>query len=229
MEVAMISLRISLFAVVPLGVGALAIWLQHQTLVNVRSENIGLQDKVSQLSRAAESNRICQTRAILSGEASSDDATLSSELNRLRAEADAHNSEIARLRGQIDAIVIEPPPTNFPFSMMFVNIPKQAWGNVGYDTPENALETAVWAASENDMNSTLGSLTSNAQQKLDDVTADAMFELLGTATDLQILKSETQADNRMHFTVYFDGLDTSNQPNWIDLSKIGDQWKVDSW
>jgi hypothetical protein len=225
----MISLRASLLAVVPLGVGALVIWIQHQALTKVRDENMALQQRVSQLAMAAESNRICQMRVISTGEVSSNDTVLSSELNHLRGEADAQNAEIAKLRDQIAAITIEPPPTNFPFSMMFVNIPKQAWANVGYDTPENALETAVWAASVDDLNSMMGSLTSNAQQKLDEFSADAISGLMSAATDLQILKSETQSDNRMHFTVYFDGLDTSNQPNWIDLSKVGDQWKVDYW
>jgi hypothetical protein len=220
----MTFLRTSLFVAVLFGIGALALWVQHQTLVQIRDEHGVLQGKVSQLAKVAESNQAREARPVSSGE-----GTLTSELDRLRTEAEAQDAEIAKLRDQIAAIVIDPPPTNFPFSMMFINIPKRAWANVGYGTPENALETAVWAASENDMNSMLDSLTAKAQRKFDDVTADAVSGLLSAATDLQILKYEIQPDNRMHFTVYFDGLDQSNQPNWIDVVKTDDQWKIDSW
>jgi hypothetical protein len=205
---------------------------QHGAQVKLRRENLSLQQQIHQLTPAAAwPERI--SNPLVGSPLSS--ASQLAELGRLRVEADAQKSEIEKLRAEIAATPIEPPPPALPFSMKFINIPKNSWALAGYATPEDALQSMLWATREGDVNALRASLTPEEQQrrgwsgKSDSEIADEGMLGLSSATGFQILKIEMLAPDDAHLTVYIDGLAQSDQPLWMDMKQVGDEWKSDAY
>jgi hypothetical protein len=229
--------KFSIFVAVVVTAGATLWVLQHQFRVKLSGENSALQDQIDQRTPlAAEnerlSNQVAQARISL---ASSNNQY--AELQRLSAEGEVRQKEIEKLRTLIATPSAAPASQDLPFSMRFVHIPKESWAFAGYDTPDAALESMLWATLQGDVNALRASLTPGElerrqegdwKDKTESEIADAGMQRLSKATGFHILKFEMLGDDTTHFTVYIDGFDQPDQPVWMDMKRIGNEWKSDA-
>jgi len=214
-----------------LGACVVVALLQFNSQARLEADNLRLRQQIARPTSAetGSSNPVPQTQ-----ESPWSSASQLMELERLRTEADTQKREIQKLEDDLAAVTLPPLPTNMPSSSVFVNIPKEAWRFAGYATPEDALQSMLWATREGDVNALRASLTPEEQQrrkwtgKTDQEIADAGVQGLTNATGFQILKLEWLAEDRAHFSVYIDGFDQPDQPLWMDMKKIGNEWKSDA-
>ena len=157
------------------------------------------------------------------------------ELEQLRKDHDSRGTEIEALRAQLAEL--QSPSNNpaLPGSFRTDNRPKDSWTFAGYDTPEAALETMLWATREGNVSAlreslNKGELNRRAQSvwtnKTDEQIAESGRQGLEKATGFQILKSEMLNENMAHFTIYMDGLPQPDQPVWFDVIRVDGQWKA---
>jgi hypothetical protein len=159
------------------------------------------------------------------------------ELQQLRAKGEAQQDEIKKLRIQLAAAAVVPIHQNYPATLSFVDIPKSEWAFAGYDTPESALQSTLWAGMQGDVNTLRDSITpaeqtrrtaGEWQNKTDGEIADQERQRLDQVTGFEILNIQMFSETEAHFTVYINGFDQPNQPLWMDMKKIGGEWKSDA-
>jgi hypothetical protein len=208
--------------------------VQHTAQSRLRGENLLLQRRFNELTPlVAGKGPPSNTFARMPGSPASS-ANQLAELEHLRVAVAAQKREIQKLRTELAAFTAVASIPTMPSSLRFVNIPKAAWVFAGYDTPEAAPQSMLWATREGDLNALRASLTLGEQQrrgwnsKTDDKIVEEGIRGLNKATGFQILKTEMLSGGDAHFTVYIDGLDPSDQPMWMDMKKIGEEWKSDA-
>ncbi len=220
-----------------LAAAAALLALRHRSRMNLRAENLALQEQINQMiPQVAEHDRLSNKVA---GAASAPSSAIeqSIELQRLRAEVGARKDEIKKLRTQLAAAAVVPIHQDYPATLSFVDVPKNEWAFAGYDTPEAALQSMLWATLQGDVNAVRDSITpaeqarraaGEWQNKTDGQIADVGVQRLGQVTGFEILNVQMFSEDQAHFTVYIDGMDQPDQPLWMDMQRIGGQWKSDA-
>jgi hypothetical protein len=211
--------------------------LQHRSGEKLRAENRFLQGQIKELApQVAEHDRL--TKEMAEAPSASVDADGQFiELQQLRVKAKAQQDEIKKLRIQLAAAAVVPIHQNYPATLSFVAIPKSEWAFAGFDTPESALQSMLWAGLQGDVNTLRDSLTpaeqtrrtaGEWQNKTDGEIADAEGQRLAQATGFEILNIQMFSETEAHFTVYIPGLGQPDQPLWMDMKKIDGEWKSDA-
>lgn len=217
------------------------IWLlvgQHRARTQFRAENAALQQEADQLpSLVEEQARLTNQLARAQSLASSSSNPLS-ELGRLRDAAAAQKDELQKLRAELASELAMPAFQKLPGSNRIVNLPKASWSFAGYATPEAAFQSMLSATLQGDLSALKSSLTpaelerrlhGEWKDKTDREIADAGVEGLSKATGVQILNIQMFSPDEAHFTVYINGFDQPDQPLWMDLKRIGGEWKSDAY
>lgn len=124
-------------------------------------------------------------------------ATLRSELTRLRG-------AISQASGAADA-----GPPDVPAEDIY---PRDSWQFAGYDTPENALESLMWAVSQGDQDSYVAGITPELQGNLASDLADGSFAMdapleMSDVSGYRIVDREVVSDDEVNITIYVDGED----------------------
>jgi hypothetical protein len=211
--------------------------LQYRSWVNRCAEKQSWQTQINQLaSQVAEHDRLlAQIAAVRKAPATSNRQFI--ELQRLRAEVAAQRGEIQKLRTQLAAAAVVPIHQAYPATLSFVDVPKEAWAFAGFDTPESALQSMLWATLQGDVSAVRASITPAEEArrsagewkgKTDSEIADEGVQRLDQATGFQILNIQMFSEDQAHFTVYINGFDQPDQPLWMDMRKIGGEWKSDT-
>jgi hypothetical protein len=118
----------------------------------LRAQNQGLLDQASKIKPADPNLRTAmptsdqaELERLRQGE--SDLLRLRGEVARLRLEAAAHETELAKLR---KAIAEEVPPGASKLTINNPYLSRSAWSDKGTDTPYHAFETMLWAGINGD-------------------------------------------------------------------------------
>ena len=159
------------------------------------------------------------------------------ELERLRTETADRKNQIEQARSELANLEAADRALGLPFSFRNDIMPKSSWANAGYATPEAALETMLWASRDGDVAALLASLTPQELARRNqgewkgltgaEIASD-LKQRLANATDFRILKYENLGPDTMHFTVYVDGYSQADQPIWMDIRRVGNEWRADS-
>jgi hypothetical protein len=219
-------------------VAGVAFWLviQRRFISELSVENQSLRAEVEQLT--AQNERLTNATVQARGSQSLTEAELS-ELLRLRGEAGRlrkEHQELAKLREENQQLRAALPPgkgvraSNLAPEATYW--PKDSWVFAGYATPESALQSLLWSASNGDMKSFLASTTGEAQKQLEnDLKQKSEAELAGdlakeTAklTSCRLLDKEYLPDDVVRLTLRMDGDHT--ETNALFLKKIGNEWKL---
>lgn len=210
--------------------------LQHRSVMNLRAENLAFQNQINELTpQVQEHARLANHIAGASASSSSNEEFI--ELQSLRAKVGAQKDEIQKLRTQIATTAVRPVHQQYPATLSFVVMPKGAWAYAGFDTPESALQSMLWATLQGDVNAIRASITpaelarrsaGEWKNKTDAEIAEDGVQRLDKATGFQILNVQMFSENEAHFTVYINGFDQPDQPLWMDMRRIGGEWKSDS-
>ncbi|HWD92102.1 MAG TPA: hypothetical protein VG938_07105 [Verrucomicrobiae bacterium] len=143
-----------------------------------------------------------------------DIVTLQGELRRVRA-------ELSRTR---DMMASNGPP-DVPAEDIY---PRDSWTFAGFDTPEDAVESATWAISEGDQDTYLAALAPELREEMQAELGDGSFGEAGPmemsdATGYRIVDRDTVSDNERIITVYMDG---DRNIVSLTLTNTGDGWRV---
>ena len=178
------------------------------------------------------SNIVAQANTPLAQEQLIELGKLRDEVRRLRNRTNdlqTMRTELRRLRGQLSlarSTMASNAPPDVPASDIF---PRDSWNFAGFDTPENAVESATWAISQGDEDSYLDSLSPDLQDEMQSELADGSFSDVGPmemkdATGFRIVDRETVSDDRQIITIYVDGPGDETQ---LPLVKTPDGWKIE--
>lgn len=194
----------------------------------LRVENESLSQQLAQFQTDNEnfSNQLGQAK---SSPAFSDDKM--SELMKLRGEVGVlrqQTNELEKLRVEnkrLKAIPESQPAKSAPVVSQN-DFPKSSWAFAGYATPENALQTWVWALDKGDKKMILASLTADQQNLFKDLT-DVELSQPSPFTAYHVISTEVISDEIMNVTVdsdFPDGRTTGKQK--YKFMKVGTGWKM---
>jgi 4-amino-4-deoxy-L-arabinose transferase-like glycosyltransferase len=177
------------------------------------------------------SNIVVRARTPLAGAQLAELDQLRQEVQSLRRKTnDMRNMqvELRRVRAELltarNSIASNAPP-DVPAEDIY---PRDSWQFAGYDTPEQALESATWAIGQGDEDTYMASLTPELRDEMQAELADGSFAdaaplEMSNTTGYRIVDREPLSDNEIIITVYMDG-DGSEVP--LTLVNTGDGWKV---
>lgn len=141
------------------------------------------------------------------------------ELRSLREQLEFlrhRTNEIASLRAEISQLrsalsdagnpVADTPP-DVPAEDVY---PRENWAFAGYDTPENAIESLMWAVSEGDTDSYMAGLAPDLFDQMQGELADGSFAEdgpfeMGNISGYRIIDRDMSSDDEVTVTLYMDG------------------------
>lgn len=226
----------SIAVLASLAVAAIALLLQHEALKKLRIERSALETRLAQTNRLTAENERLAKQLIQSRPISFPAHAPASEIERLLRQVATQKSEINRLQNQIGNVPEIPGMESVPFSFLTISVPKNEWCFAGYNSPEAAVQSMLWGTLNKDVQTIRSSLTPDEQSrrlkkewngKNDSEIGEDGARRLENATGFQILKQQTSAADSIHYTVLVDGLPHPEQPLWLDVKKIGNEWKCD--
>jgi hypothetical protein len=110
--------------------------------------------------------------------------------------------------------------------------PRGSWAFAGYASPDAALQTHLWAASNGDLNALRAGVTGELRKQMDQELAgksetEASIKArneFAIFKSVRVLNSEVQADDAVVLTAVFEA-NTSTQTVKLLMKKIGNDWK----
>jgi RNA polymerase sigma factor (sigma-70 family) len=163
------------------------------------------------------------------------------ELLRLRSEVGTlrqRTNELARLvrggpdsgEGVLSAKSTEQDATGL------TNFPRDSWTFAGFTTPEDALQSYMWAKSRGDVNTAFAAATPELKQavkehyfkdKSEEEISSLFMESARSQTGFQIQKKLAAAEDQVVFQVHIDGTEEKSY-SLLTLKKWDGEWKVSS-
>lgn len=209
---------------------SLATWLvrQQQSQNELREKNRALHEQVDELKQPAGNNRTNSHRTAQSFS----DAQMS-ELLRLRNEVGQlreQSNELATLRAALatgQKVRSGKPDFNTNRSEA---IPKGAWANVGYATPEAAFQTICFAMSKGDVQTYLNSLSPEMQTNMmkafqgksqSEIAAGQMAEM-EPVNDFQVVGEIEVGQDQVQMLVHTAGEDLNTI---FIMTNVNNSWK----
>jgi hypothetical protein len=190
---------------------------------------------------------------VAAAQANLDSATTSrasqneAELQKLRADSQELlklRGEVAQLRSRTNELAkiqsrpqpVQPTtsqPTNqipTPTGPVADHFPRQAWTFAGYESPEAALVSAIWAMREGKPQVYLDSLSPAEQQRMAQVWQDkSEQEIAGkhqsdvaNISDLRIMSRQSTTPNQVTMQVNLGG---ANRTETVIMENVNGQWK----
>lgn len=206
------------FALIAVVAVAVLLELQYEARHQLRSQSDTMREQSRQL-QDLEAENIRLSNLVARAGAPLSDAQLA-ELADLRRQVEALRqrtneiaglqSEIDRLRGVLstaansvaDNTAPDVPPTDI--------YPRDSWMFAGYDTPENTIQSIMWAVSEGDPDTYAAGVTPELGSELQGEFDDGSFATDGPlemddVTGYRIVDREVISGNQLMYTVFMDG------------------------
>lgn len=240
--------RFKIVVAVAVVVGVTTLWLvQHQTQVCLRAEKesaLRQLERITQLEMDNEqlSNIVAQADGSRSNQQLMELLRLRSEVGILRQQT----NEMQELRnrnawfqaaakagdGARDSSITNLPPVAQPLAVY----PKASWAFAGYSTPEDAFQSANWAASNGDINTLLASFTPDMQKeftkqfenKSESEMSAYIKDHINKNSEISVLTKKVISDNFIALDVLGDKEQAGENvsPGKMVFQKIDGQWKL---
>lgn len=237
------KVKIGLACALTVGIATPLVW-QHQAQGLLEKENQALAQQVAALQRqTAENARTIDitNEPVSSGLANdqfSELLRLRGEVNRLRQEQrEWQNAEAARTPRR----EISQAATNEVEILNKIiddtTIPRESWAFAGYATPENALQSTMWAMSQGDVATYLASVTPEAHNaiarefigKSQDEIKEHLMQEIGALTALRPGNKKSESENEVTFVILTSEQDTGGMRMRDEaiakFRKVGGEWK----
>jgi RNA polymerase sigma factor (sigma-70 family) len=116
------------------------------------------------------------------------------------------------------------------------NFPRDSWTFTGFATPEDAIQSFMWAKSHGDVKIALSSATPELKQELmdrffkdksDEEISATLIESAKNQTGIQILKKMAAAEDQVIYQIHIDGTPDASY-SLVTMKKIDGEWKVSS-
>ena len=110
------------------------------------------------------------------------------------------------------------------------NFPKESWTFAGYNTPENALISAIWAMQQGTPDAYLSSLAPGEQKRMAERWAGKTEAEIAAKhqsdvtpiSGIRVLQQEAVDRDSMVMSVYIDGVDRMEK---VSMKRINNEWK----
>jgi cell division protein FtsB len=153
--------------------------------------------------------------------------TITNELEQLRAQVAQVRTENEQLRSSPGAAASTPPTGQSPGGAY----PREAWAFAGYATPENALQSAVFAMSQGDYKTFAASMTPEEAARLQQSWANKTPEQIAeegrretaNITGFRVLEKRDVSPEQTVLTIYAGGEEKVQQ---VIMQKVGEEWKL---
>ena len=154
---------------------------------------------------------------------------LRNEVGQLRKQT----AELEKLRAanrQVRPAQDSQPPAQ-PAQPVQDYFPKESWAFVGYDAPESALQSTMWAMSKGDLKTYLASMVPEEQARMAkefagksefDIAAQASRELEKIKA-FRVLKKDILSDDQVVLTFFGEGKDETVK---LKFQRSGNEWKI---
>ncbi len=159
------------------------------------------------------------------------------ELLKLRSEVGLLRQQTNRLGKLSEALATTLASANSPGdALQQTNFPRDSWTFAGLATPEDTLQSFMWAKNRGDVATAFATATPELAQeqkdlyfkdKTDEEIAALMMDSAQKQTGFQILKKMVAADDQVVFQVHIDNM-PERAYALLTLKKIADEWKVSS-
>jgi Domain of unknown function (DUF4878) len=209
--------------------------VEWNTIANLRLENLELKNQVQQTRALAESD-LNQKLAQLKGELDQLRAQ-ARELPRLRGEAQQLRksiNELARLRDENQQLkarsAAASSAASHPPDSGETSVKRENWAFAGYASPDAALQSTIWAASQGDLKTMLAASSpefrTEMEKEWENKTEAQIAQELRKETEkiaaYRILDRETVSDDEVVLNVYTEG---NNRAKKLSMKKYGNEWK----
>lgn len=206
----------------------LATWLvrQQQSQNELREKNRTLQEQIDKFTPLAADNQTNSPAQSFSDAQMTELLRLRNEVGRLREQS----NELANLRAalataqKVQSAKPELAPTRSEA------IPKEAWANVGYATPEAAFQTICFAMSKGDVQTYLNSLSPEQQTNMTkafqgksqaEIAAGQMAEM-EPVNDFQVVGKIEVGPDQVQMLVHTAGEDLNTI---FVMTNVNNSWK----
>jgi len=114
------------------------------------------------------------------------------------------------------------------------NFPRDSWKFAGFATPEDALQSYMWAKSRGDVQTAFAAATPELKQsvkdhyfkdKSDEEISAMLIDSAKDQTGVQILNKLVASDDQVVFQVHVQGMPDKSY-SLLTLKQIGGEWKV---
>jgi hypothetical protein len=213
-----------------LAVIGLAAWLvrQQRSENELRQINRALQEQIDAFTQVATDNQLNFRRAAqpISDAQMSELLHLRNEVGQLREQS----AELARLRAAIDTAQKVQSTKPQIAQNQSEPIPKGAWTNVGYATPEAAFQTICFAMSKGDLQTYLNSLSPEQQTNMmkvfqskseSEIAAGQMAEM-EPVSNFQIVGKIEVGPDQVQMLVHTAGEDLNTI---FIMTNVNNSWK----
>jgi len=224
----MSKLKLGTISAVVIGGLVASLVVQHQSLARLREDNRSLQQQVEELRDAK--NQLAQV-AVDQDELAKRQRD-QSELLRLRGEVGVLRRQTKELDA-LEASLKTQSAGTVETAATADYWPRDSWAFAGYASPDAALQTFVWAASEGDLKTLLGSVTGEAQKRTEkDLEGKSEGEASRKAIDdainlksVRVYHRNVQSDD----TVIIQAGYENGRITYVEklfMKKIGNEWKL---
>jgi len=224
----MSKLKLGTISAVVIGGLVASLVVQHQSLARLREDNRSLQQQVEELRDAK--NQLAQV-AVDQDELAKRQRD-QSELLRLRGEVGVLRRQTKELDA-LEASLKTQSAGTVETAATADYWPRDSWAFAGYASPDAALQTFVWAASEGDLKTLLGSVTGEAQKRIEkDLEGKSEGEASRKAIDdainlksVRVYHRNVQSDD----TVIIQAGYENGRITYVEklfMKKIGNEWKL---
>lgn len=154
--------------------------------------------------------------------------TVTNELEQLKA-------QVAQLRGENQQLRASPLPVTSASptgqSQGGTLFPRESWAFAGYATPENALQSAVFAMSQGDYKTFAASMAPEEAARLQQSWADKTPEQIAedgrretaNITGFRVLEKREVSPEQTVLTIYAGGEEKVQR---VVMQKVGEEWKL---
>lgn len=159
------------------------------------------------------------------------------ELLKLRGEVGLLRQQTNRLGELAQALSTTLSSVNSPGAPLEqTNFPRESWTFAGLATPENALQSYMWAKNRGDVATAFATATPELKQevkdfyfkdKSDEEISALLIDSAKHQMGIQILKKMEAAEDQVVFQVHIDG-ERDKSYSLVTMKKINDEWKVSS-
>jgi hypothetical protein len=214
--------------------------IQRQTLGRLAQDNAALRPQAEQARQvAAENERL--SNLVASAQAATADATAArSELLRLRGEVGLLRRQVKERearREQNRQVAAGPAnssaadSSNEPASADYW--PKDSWRFQGYGTPEAAMQSQFYAASQGDVTNFLASTTGKMKAmveadlggKSEAEVAEKFHKEMDELQSVRVLDRTNISEGVAGLSIFFQGT-TQKSESMLILNRIGNEWKL---
>jgi hypothetical protein len=159
------------------------------------------------------------------------------ELLKLRGEVGSLRQQTNRLGELAQALSTTLSSVNSPGAPLEqTNFPRESWTFAGLATPENTLQSFMWAKNRGDVTTAFATATPELSQqqkelhfkdKSDEQISAMLMDSARNQMGFQILKKMEAADDQVVFQVHIDGMPEKSYA-LLTMKKFADEWKVSS-